>query len=111
MKKNIIIIALFGLMVYGLSATADEGKDIFESLHCGICHKLDNGQVTPSLEAIAQAYKGNENQLISFLKGEAEPIVNPSKGAFMKKQIEKTKTLRETELKALANFFMGFDHR
>jgi cytochrome c551/c552 len=109
-KKNIFIVALLCLMVYGLSATAEEGKDIFESLRCGNCHMLDTGKVTPSLEAIAQAYKGKEDQLISFLQGEAEPIINPSKGTLMKKQIEKTKTLKETEMKALATFIMSFGH-
>ena len=47
---------------------------------------------------------------ISYLQGEAEPNINPSKGAFMKKRIEKAKTLKETEMKARANFIMGYGH-
>ena len=108
MKKNVIIVALLWLMAYGLSATAEEGKDVFESLHCATCHKVDTGKVNPSLESIAQAYKGKENQLLSYLKGEAESIVNPGKGDMMKRQIEKTKALKETEIKALFDFIMSY---
>ncbi len=61
---------------------------------------------TPSLNEIARYYKGNKNQLQSYLKGEAESIVNPEKGGMMKRYIEKTKALKEGERKALADFIL-----
>lgn len=108
--KNVIIVALLWLMAYGLNATAEEGKNIFNSLRCSACHKVDSGKMTPSLEMIAETYKGKDNQLLSYLMGETEPIINPPKGSLMKKQIEKTKALKETEIKALIDFIIGYGH-
>jgi cytochrome c551/c552 len=64
------------------TVNAEHGnRAVFDSLRCGTCHKLDTGKINPSLKEIPQAYKGKENQLLSYLKGAAESVVNPEKGA------------------------------
>ena len=102
-----ILFVLTGLLLVGFNVNAEDGIAVFESLHCGTCHKIDTGKVNPSLKEITQAYKGKENQLQSYLKGEAESIVNPEKGGMMKRYIEKTKVLKDEERKALADFILS----
>ena len=99
-------IVLAGFLLIGCSATAEEGKEMFDSLNCGMCHKPDSGKTTPSLNEIADSYKGKEGQLLDYLKGEAEPVVNPGKKEIMKRYIEKTKSLKEEKRKALADFIL-----
>jgi cytochrome c len=107
-KINVIHLVVWGaFLLIGFNAKADEGKEIFDSLRCGLCHKLDTGKTTPSLNEIASSYKGKEGQLLIYLKGEAGPIVNPGKKETMKLQIEKTKELKEEERKALADFILN----
>ena len=89
------------------SALADEGEAIFESQGCISCHKKEStSKVNPSLTEISQAYQGKEEQLIKYLKGESEPIVRPEKASLMKGKIEKTKSLSDADLKALAGYLV-----
>ena len=46
--------------------------------------------------------------LISYFKGEAEPIVQPVRAGMMKGYIEKTKALSDAERKALADSIMSY---
>ena len=105
--KYLILIVFTILLFVVPDVKAEDGKDIFESLHCGICHKVDRGKTNPSLQEITQAYSGNENQLVIYLQGETDPIVKPEKGGTMKRYIEKTKSLSESERKALADFILS----
>jgi cytochrome c551/c552 len=105
--RCLCLLITVGFLLFGFGVKAEEGKDIFESLRCGSCHKVDIGKATPSPKEIAQAYKGKENQLQSYLKGEADPIVNPEKGGMMKRYVEKTKALKEGERNALADFILS----
>ena len=89
------------------TALAEEGEAIFKSLGCISCHKKEStSKVNPSLTEISQAYQGKEEQLIKYLKGESEPIVRPEKASLMKRKIEKTKSLSDADLKALAGFLV-----
>ncbi len=86
---------------------AEEGEAIFKSQGCISCHnKASASKVNPSLTEISQAYQGKEEQLIKYLKGESEPIVRPEKGNLMKPKIEKTKSLSDPDLKALAGYLV-----
>ena len=51
-------------------------------------------------------YQGKQEQLIKYLKGEAEAIVRPDKAYLMKRHIEKTKKLEDAELKALTDYLL-----
>ena len=68
---------------------------------CVACHKPDVKLVGPSLQDIAKIYKEKNGDMVSFLKGEGEPIVDPTQYALMKPNLELTKTFSEEELKAL----------
>jgi cytochrome c551/c552 len=105
--RNLILIVIVGLMFLAANVSAEEGGSIFSSHHCGTCHKLDTGKANPSLKEIAQGYQGKEERLISFLKGESEPIIRPEKGAMMKRYLKKTKALSDSERKALADYLLS----
>ena len=80
----------------------DLGKTIFEGKGaCVACHKPDVKLVGPSLHDIAKIYKDKKGDMVTFLKGEGEAIVDPTQYAVMKPNIEITKTFTDEELKAL----------
>jgi len=80
----------------------DLGAEIFHGKGaCVACHKPDVKLVGPSLQDIAKIYKEKNGDMVSFLKGEGESIVDPTQYAVMKPNLELTKTFSEEELKAL----------
>ena len=80
----------------------DLGKEIFEGKGtCINCHKLDVKLVGPSIQDIAKIYKDKNGNMISFLKGEGEPIVDPTQYEVMKVNFAITKTFSDEELKTL----------
>ncbi len=105
--RYLCLAILAGFLLVGLNVRAEEGKEIFDSLRCGSCHKIDTGKANPSLKEITRSYKGMENRLLSYLNGEVESIVNPEKGERMKRYIEKTKGLKAQERKTLADFILS----
>ena len=68
---------------------------------CVACHKPDLKLVGPSLQDIAKIYKEKNGDMVSFLKGESEAIVDPTQYSLMKPNLELTKTFSDEELKAL----------
>ena len=105
--KYYMLIAVAGIFLFSLSALAEDGQTTFNTLHCGICHKPDTGASMPSLKEISAAYKGKEDQLSSYLKGDSEPLVNPQKKGTMTVFIEKTKKLDDGQRKDLADFILS----
>jgi cytochrome c551/c552 len=91
--KYLGLIILIIILFIGAEAKAGDGKDLFESLRCGVRHKVDTGKTTPSLREITRAYAGNEERLVIYLQGRTDPIINPGRGERMKRYIEKTKAL------------------
>lgn len=80
----------------------DLGSEIFHGKGaCVACHKPDVKLVGPSLQDIAKIYKDKNGDIVGFLKGEGDPIVDPTQYAVMKPNLELTKTFSEEELKAL----------
>ncbi len=78
------------------------GKTIFEGKGaCVACHKIDVKLVGPSLQDIAKIYKDKKGNMVHFLQGDGEPLVDPTQYAVMKPNIELTKTFSDEELKAL----------
>ena len=78
------------------------GAEIFAGKGaCIACHKPDVKLVGPSLQDIAKIYKEKNGNMVTFLKGEGEPIVDPSKYELMKPNFVITKTFSDEELKAL----------
>jgi len=84
---------------------AEKGKEIFEGKGaCATCHKLDSKVIGPSILDIAKIYKEKNANMVLFLKGEAEPIVDPSQYEVMKANIALTKTFSEEELQSLQQY-------
>ena len=80
----------------------DLGAEIFAGKGaCVACHKPDVKLVGPSLQDIAKIYKEKNGDMVSFLKGEGEAIVDPTQYAVMKANFAITKTFSDEELKAL----------
>ena len=62
---------------------------------------MDQKVVGPSLKVIAQMYKDKNADMVKFLKGEGEPIVDPSQYEVMKANFAITKAMSDEELGAL----------
>ncbi|MBA4276806.1 c-type cytochrome [Flavobacterium sp.] len=78
------------------------GKEIFNGKGaCVACHKPDVKLVGPSLQDIAKIYKDKNGDMVTFLKGEGEAIVDPTQYEVMKANFAITKTFSDEELKAL----------
>ncbi|HKO77334.1 MAG TPA: c-type cytochrome [Flavobacterium sp.] len=78
------------------------GKEIFEGKgNCVACHQVDQKVIGPSIKEIAKSYKDKNGNMVNFLKGEGEAIVDPSQFAVMQANLEITKTFTEEELKAV----------
>jgi cytochrome c len=86
-----------------VSQTPEElGKSIFEGKgNCVACHKIDEKLVGPSVQDIAKIYKAQNGDIVSFLKDEAKPIVDPSQYEVMKTNLALTKAMSDEELKGL----------
>jgi cytochrome c len=86
-----------------VSQTPEElGKSIFEGKgNCAACHRMDEKLVGPSVQEIAKIYKAQNGNMISFLKDEAKPIVDPSQYEVMKANLALTKEMSDEELKGL----------
>jgi len=105
--KKLVLIALMGMFLGIMEVWAVDGETIFNAQGCAACHKPAVSKIGPSLKELAQAYQGKEGQLIGYLKGEAEPIIEQAKASMMKRPLEKTKSLSEEDRKALADFMMS----
>ncbi len=121
MRKTILAMTLVGMLTlvsckkdgteesFGKPETSTEaqkpedlGAEIFAGKGaCVACHKPDVKLVGPSLQDIAKIYKEKNGDMVTFLKGEGEPIVDPTKYELMKPNFVITKTLSDEELKAL----------
>jgi cytochrome c len=78
------------------------GKELFESKgNCVACHLKDQKVIGPSIQDIAKTYKSQNADLISFLKEEAKPIVDPSQYEVMKTNFAITKAMSNAELQAI----------
>jgi cytochrome c len=78
------------------------GKEIFEGKgNCIACHQVAEKVIGPSLQEIAKIYKDKNANMVTFLKGEGEPIVDPSQYEVMKTNFVITKAMSDQELQAL----------
>ena len=85
------------------------GQEIFESKgNCFACHKPDQKIVGPSIEQIANIYKKNNGNIVSFLKGNEKPIVDPEQFPVMQTNFNITKNMSDEELKALEAYIYSF---
>ena len=78
------------------------GKEIFEGKGtCINCHLANQKVIGPSIQDIAKIYKDKKASIVSFLRGNADPIVDPSQYEVMKTNFAITKTMSDEELQAI----------
>jgi cytochrome c len=78
------------------------GKSIFEGKgNCVACHKINEKLVGPSVQDIAKIYKAQNGDIVSFLKDDAKPLVDPTQYEVMKTNFALTKAMSDEELKGL----------
>ena len=92
------------------TATAESpealGKQIVEGKgNCFTCHNVDAKTVGPSIKEIAKTYQDKKGDMIAFLKGNADAIVDPSQFEVMKTNFAVTKAMSDEELKAIEAYF------
>ncbi len=91
------------------SAVAISGQELFEGKGtCTACHLPDQKVIGPSITEIAKIYKEKKGSIVSFLKEEADPIVDPSQYETMKTNFAITKLMSDEELKALEDYIYTF---
>ncbi|KAF2334670.1 c-type cytochrome [Flavobacterium ginsenosidimutans] len=85
------------------------GKQIFESNgNCFACHQPDQKVIGPSIKEIAKIYKDKNGNIVTFLKGNAEPIVDPSQFEIMKTNFAITQSMSDEELKAIEAYIYSY---
>ena len=83
----------------------DLGKELFEGRgNCTACHLPDQKVVGPSIKEIAKIYKDKKGDLVTFLKGNADPIVDPSQFSVMQTNFPITKAMSDEELKSIETY-------
>ena len=102
-KEEVKKEALYPSTTAAVAQTPTElGKEIFEGKgNCVACHQAAEKVIGPSLQDIAKIYKDKNADMVVFLKGEGEPIVDPSQYEVMKTNFAVTKTMSDQELRAL----------
>jgi cytochrome c len=92
------------------SGESESGKAIFDKRGCGACHDRTKDQTPdrlgPSLQQIAEAYKGHEGEFSKFLKCESKPLVDEPRFSIMHDEIVKVKDMSDADLKALEKFIL-----
>ena len=83
----------------------DLGKKIFEGKGpCATCHQTSQNVLGPSVIEIQSIYEQQEADMIAFLKGNLDPIVDPSQFQIMKINLEITKKMSDTELQSVVDY-------
>lgn len=92
-----------------ITSTKVSGKELFENKgNCIACHQVEQKIIGPSLKDIGTIYKAKKASIVLFLKGEADPLVDPSQYEIMKTNFAITKTMTDEELKALEDYIFSF---
>lgn len=84
-----------------------KGKELFTSKTCVACHGIDNKILGPSVKEIVKVYNDKGANMVKFLKGNGEAIVDTDAGqvAIMKANIDGfLKEMKAEELQALATY-------
>ncbi|UQD55642.1 c-type cytochrome [Flavobacterium sp. K5-23] len=92
----------------GMKAATPEkmGESLFNGKgNCFSCHKIDTKSIGPSVQEIAKIYKDKNQNMVSFLRGESDAIVDPTQFEVMKANFAITKAMSEEELKAIEAYF------
>ena len=87
-----------------------KGKKLFKDKTCFTCHLADTKAIGPSIKDINKIYAEKNADIIAFLKGDLEPIVDtdPGQVAVMKANLDGfVKDLKDPELNALKAYMLS----
>ena len=87
-----------------------KGKKLFKDKTCFTCHLPDTKAIGPSIKDINKIYADKNADIVDFLKGELEPIVDtdPGQVAVMKANLDGfVKDLNDAELNALKAYMLS----
>lgn len=85
-----------------------KGKDLFFGVGmCHTCHKTDQKVIGPSITEIVKIYKEKNASIVSFLKGDLEPIVDQEQYEIMKANLAITKKMSDQELQAIEAYMLS----
>jgi cytochrome c len=87
--------------------TIEKGLVLFQENNCAACHQPDQKVIGPSLQEIAIIYKKEKGNIVSFLKEEADPIVDPKMYESMKINLQVTKMMTDEELQSLELYLLS----
>ncbi len=83
------------------------GEKLFSEKTCVSCHQMDSKVIGPSIKEIVKVYDDKNADIVAFLKGDSEAIVDtdPGQVAIMKANLDGfVKDLSDKELKALSTY-------
>jgi cytochrome c len=86
------------------------GEKLFNEKTCTTCHQLDTKVIGPSVKDIASMYKEKNGNMVNFLKGTDEAIVDtdPGQVAIMKANLDGfVKDLSDEEIEALVTYMQS----
>jgi len=89
-------------------AFGEEGASLFVSKGCASCHLPRKEGMGPSLQKIAEAYADRREDLIKYLRGEGEAIVDPARAELMRIQLTMIADLPPEKISALADFILSY---
>jgi cytochrome c len=133
MKKILFVFAIFSLVIISCGETKKEdakkeiettkeepkeaassgdelvalGEKLFTEKTCVSCHQIDAKIVGPSIKNIIKVYSEKNANIVDFLKGSSEAIVetDPGQIAIMKANLDGfVKDLTDDELEALSAY-------
>ena len=81
-----------------------KGKKLAMTSGCLACHKEHEKSVGPSYEVVANAYKEKGGNMVKFLKGNADAIVDPPQFSIMKANLAITQKMSGDDLAALTAY-------
>ena len=82
----------------------DAGKKLFAAKGCVACHSEDKKVVGPSIKEIAKVYADKKGNMVKFLKGNADAIVDPSQFAVMQANLAITKAMSSEDLQSIVAY-------
>ncbi len=88
------------------------GNRLFSEKTCITCHAINTRKTGPSVVDIMHVYKGNNADIVAFLKGNLEPIVDTtaSQVAIMQANIDGfLKEITDVELDAISTYMLHVD--
>lgn len=88
------------------------GQEIFNGKgNCHTCHKADKKVIGPSIKEITKIYAEQNGDMAAFLRGKADPIVDPSQYDVMKTNFYITKHFTDEEMQAVVDYMVHFQEK